>query len=104
MVTNRRAFVLVCGLAPLRALLEAQEATLPSSATLLEQFLFESKLWPNLHHFLYVLARSRNGARDRMRIAVREAPIDLQGFDALPAAERKAWEETIAAYQIHAAP
>jgi hypothetical protein len=91
-------------MAPLGVLLKAQDTTPPSSATLLEQFRFESKLWPNLHHFLYVLARSRNGARDRTRVAVREAPNDLQGFDALPAAERKVWEETIAAYQIHAAP
>src|SRR5713226_877294 len=104
MVTNRRAFVLVCGLAPLRALLEAQETPLPSSATLLKQFLFESKLWPNLHHFLYVLARSRNGARDRMRVAVRDAPLDVAGFDALPIDQRKSWEEAIAAYQGHAAP
>src|SRR5260370_21255611 len=99
MVTNRRVFVFACGLAPLGVLLEAQETTPPSSATLLEQFRFESKLWPNLHHFLYVLARSRNGVRDRTRVAVREAPNDVQGFDALPAADRKTSHESIAPYQ-----
>ena len=74
-----------------------------TEAHLLDQFHFESKLWPNLHHFLYVLARWRNNAPDRFRVAVREAPLDLAGFDALPAAERQVWEEAIAAYQSHAA-
>ena len=59
-----------------------------------QQFQFESKLWPNLHHFLYVLARARNGAPDRNRVAVRNAPLDLEGFDALPADRRKTWGET----------
>src|ERR1035441_5345417 len=58
-----------------------------------QQFQFESKLWPNLHHFLYVLARARNGAPDRNRVAVRNAPLDVEGFDALPADRRKIWED-----------
>ena len=41
----------------------------------------------------------------RQRVAVREAPLDVAGFDDLPpAGPRKAWEEAISAYQIHAAP
>ena len=69
-----------------------------------QQFQFESKLWPNLHHFLYVLARARNGAPDRNRVAVRNAPLDLEGFDALPADRRKIWDEAVEVYRIHAAP
>jgi hypothetical protein len=69
-----------------------------------QQFQFESKLWPNLHHFLYVVARARNGAPDRNRVAVRNAPLDLEGFDALPADRRKIWDDAVEAYRIHAAP
>ncbi len=71
---------------------------------LLQQFQFESKLWPNLHHFLYVLARARNGAPERDRVAVRRAPLDVDGFDSLPADRRKLWADAIEAYRIHAAP
>ena len=72
------------------------------SASLLAQFQFESKLWPNLHHFLYILGRARNSAFDSGRVAVRQAPLDRDGFDALQASRRKAWEEAVAAYQTHA--
>ncbi len=75
-----------------------------TAAQLLDQLHFESKLWPNLHHFLYVLARWRNNAPDRFRVAVREAPLDVAGFDGLPLADRKAWEDAVATYQVHAAP
>lgn len=71
---------------------------------LLQQLQFESKLRPNLHHFLYTLARARNGAPDRDRVAVRRAPLDMDGFDSLPADRRKVWDEAIEAYRIHAAP
>jgi hypothetical protein len=64
--------------------------------------LYHSKLWPNLHHFLYILGRAHNGAFDSSRIAVLQAPPDKEGFDALPALQRKAWEEAVSAYQIHA--
>ncbi len=74
-----------------------------SSARLLSQFQFESKLWPNLHHFLYVLARARNGAPDSSRVAVRQAPKDLEGFDKLTAPQRRAWDDAVAAYQSNAA-
>jgi hypothetical protein len=69
-----------------------------------QQYQFESKLWPNLHHFLYVLARARNGAPDRNRVAVRNAPLDLEGFDALPVDRRKIWDDAVEAYRIHTAP
>lgn len=92
------------GLLILLLSLDSAGAAQPPKPALLEQFRFESKLWPNLHHFLYVLARSRNGAKDRLRVAVRDAPLDVAGFDALPVEQRKAWDEAIAAYQIHAAP
>lgn len=70
----------------------------------LRQFQFESRFWPNLHHFLYVLARARNGAPDRNRAGIRGAPLDTAGFDALPAARRKIWDDAVEAYRVHAAP
>ena len=103
-MTIRGLLIGVCSLGAVGTTLWAQKAAPPSPAALLDQFRFESKLWPNLHHFLYVLARSRTGAADRMRVAVREAPQDTAGFDKLPVAERQAWDEAIAAYQVHAAP
>jgi hypothetical protein len=90
-------------MAPVGLLLIAQEAT-PAAPKLPDQFHFESKPLPNLHGFLYVLARARNGEKDSQRVAVRNAPSDLEGFAALPAAQRKAWDEAIATYQTHAAP
>lgn len=70
-----------------------------TSPPLREQFHFESKEWPNLHAFLYVLARSRNGTRDSHRVAVRNAPLELEGFDTLSAGERKSWNDAVSAYQ-----
>lgn len=82
----------------------AQQLAPKSGADFIRQFRFESKLWPNLHHFLYVLARWRNNTPDRFRVAVRQAPLDVEGFDGLPASDRQAWDEAVAVYQIHAAP
>lgn len=99
-----RAFLLPSFCALLGLLLYAQQIVPPAKPPLVEQFHFESKIWPNLHHFLYVLARARNGARDRNRVAVRNAPLDVAGFDNLPEAQRNAWEDAIAIYQRDAAP
>jgi hypothetical protein len=49
------------------------------------------------------LARARNGAPDRNRVAVRNASLDLEGFDALPADRRKIWDDVVEAYRVHAA-
>jgi hypothetical protein len=103
-MTIRGLLIGAFGLAAIGTTLWPQKAEPATPAALLRQFRFESKLWPNLHHFLYVLARWRNGAADRMRVAVREAPRDTEGFDQLTVEERKAWDEAIAAYQIHVAP
>jgi hypothetical protein len=73
-------------------------------AALLKQFQFESKFWLNLHHFLYILGRARNGASDRGRVAVKEAPLDTAGFDALPEFQRRAWEQAVGIYQVQASP
>jgi hypothetical protein len=99
---NRRSFLDFLLASAVWARLGAQQPATPS-AKLLSQFHFESSLWPNLHHFLYVLARARNGAPDSDRIAVRQAPKDTDGFDALPAPQQHAWEEAVADYQAHAA-
>lgn len=100
----RRRSLLTMPLVSSAWLLRAQPPAPESGAEFLRQFRFESKLWPNLHHFLYVLARWRNNSPDRFRAAVRQAPLDVAGFDGLPGADRQAWDEAIAAYQIHAAP
>ena len=62
------------------------------------QFAFRSGFWNNLHHFLYVLGRDRNGTPDRTREAVINAPRDLDGFAERSEAERAAWDEAIRFY------
>jgi len=42
-----------------------------------DQFAFRSGFWNNLHHFLYVLGRDRNGTPDRTREAVASDNADL---------------------------
>jgi hypothetical protein len=99
---GRRSFLGFC-LSSGRALTLMAEPQQFGSA-LLKQFQFESKLWPNLHHFLYILGRARNGALDSGRIAVKQAPLDTAGFDALPESQRRAWEHAVGIYQVHASP
>jgi hypothetical protein len=61
-------------------------------------FTFHSGFWVNLHHFLYVLGRARNGTPESQRIAVSKAPADLDGFSSLKEQERQTWDEAIAHY------
>jgi hypothetical protein len=61
-------------------------------------FRFRVGFWNNLHSFLYVLGRDRNGAPDRTREAVVNAPKDVEGLSARSEAERAAWESAIAFY------
>lgn len=103
-VTTRRFLLAASGTAFFTALLRAQKPAPAPKLSLRDQFRFESKLWPNLHHFLYVLARSRTKAPDRLRVAVRDAPLDREGFDARPAAMRADWEAAVATYLTDAAP
>lgn len=63
-----------------------------------DQFAFRSGFWNNLHHFLYVLGRDRNGTPDRTRDAVVNAPKDLDGFAARSDAERATWNAAIDFY------
>ena len=63
-----------------------------------DQFAFRTGFWNNLHHFLYVLGRDRNGTPDRTRDAVIRAPKDLDGFAERSDAERAAWDEAIRFY------
>jgi hypothetical protein len=62
-------------------------------------FAFKSEFWTNLHHFLYVLGRARNGAADAKREAVRHVTEDVEGLDALDKAELLAWDAAITHYQ-----
>src|SRR5262249_34853670 len=62
-------------------------------------FTFHSQFWLNLHHFLYVLGRARNGVADAKREAVRRAPEDTEGMDSLDRGELLAWDAAITYYQ-----
>jgi hypothetical protein len=61
-------------------------------------FIFRAGFWSNLHHFLYVLGRARNGEPDSRRDAVARAPQDVEGLAERPEAERYAWEEAVRFY------
>jgi hypothetical protein len=99
---GRRSFLGFCLISARSFELKAQPQQ--PGAALLKQFQFESKLWPNLHHFLYILGRARNGAFDSGRVAVKQAPLDTAGFETLPEPQRRAWEHAIGIYQIQASP
>jgi hypothetical protein len=62
-------------------------------------FTFRASLWMNLHHFLYVLGRQRNGTPDSRRRAVANAPTDAARIESGSAGERVAWERALAYYQ-----
>jgi hypothetical protein len=55
--------------------------------------------WLNLHHFLYVLARAKNGEADSRREAVAAAPGDeARGLATLPVADQRVWHDAVASY------
>ncbi|MEO8430851.1 MAG: hypothetical protein ABI592_05020 [Acidobacteriota bacterium] len=61
-------------------------------------FEFHGGFWMDLHHFLYVAARSRNGERDASRSAVEAAPRELESAGFRPD-ERAAVDEAIETYR-----
>lgn len=63
-------------------------------------FVFHTdEFWLNLHHFLYVLGRAENKARDSAREAVAGAPSDQEsGLQKLTADEQKIWREAVTFY------
>jgi hypothetical protein len=63
-----------------------------------ELFSFRIGIWNNLHHFLYVLGRARNGVPDMRREPVAGAPGDVEGLSARPDAERRAWDDAVRFY------
>lgn len=73
-------------------------ALAPLNSAQSEPFAFRSGFWNNLHHFLYVLGRDRNGSPDRTRDAVISAPRDLEGLADRSDAERTAWNDAIDFY------
>jgi hypothetical protein len=63
-------------------------------------FIFHTdEFWLNLHHFLYVLGRAHNHARDSSRAAVAGAPADAEkGVATLTEADQKIWRDAVASY------
>jgi hypothetical protein len=59
---------------------------------------FRIGFWNNLHHFLYVLGRAKNGAPDAQREAVVKAPAELAALARRPEADRAAWQAAIDFY------
>jgi len=55
--------------------------------------------WLNLHHYLYVLGRARNGVPDAKEPAVASAPDDeKQGLARLTDEEQRAWSSAVDTY------
>jgi hypothetical protein len=63
-----------------------------------DRFVFRIGFWTNLHHFLYVLGRAKNGDPLGQRPPVIGAPKDLEGLSDRSPADRAAWDEAIAFY------
>jgi hypothetical protein len=61
------------------------------------RFVLQDNFWVNLHHFLYVLGRAKNGERDAGREATVAAPGEVAAAG-LTEPERRLWEECVAAY------
>src|SRR5919198_5453810 len=61
-------------------------------------FAFREGFWINLHHFLYVLGRARNGAPDSTRAAVVRAPADVEGLAARSESDRTTWDDAVKFY------
>jgi hypothetical protein len=60
-------------------------------------FAFHSNFWLNLHHFLYITARTEAGL-DAARPVAKIASADTAGFGVLPASEQKEWRAAVAYY------
>ena len=88
--------VLLLTAADRHILAQAGPPTTPSGRLL---FTFHNGFYINLHHFLYVLGRARNGTPDSQRPAVNRAPSDLEGFDKLTDQDRQTWEAAITYYR-----
>jgi len=78
----------------------AVAAQRPNQTPSLPAFQFHSGFWVNLHHFLYLQGRLRQGASQ-----ARTSPTPAQdsytqsgSLDGLTAAEQKAWNASVAAY------
>lgn len=67
-------------------------------------FTFRASLWMNLHHFLYVLGRAKNGTPDSRRRAVSDAPADAKAIENGAATEREIWERAVTYYQKNVSP
>lgn len=83
---------------PVAGLLLAQQGRGQAAGAGSPLFTFRESFWLNLHHFLYVLGRTRNRAPDSMRGAVAGAPEDRAGFEDLPGETRSVWESAISTY------
>lgn len=58
-----------------------------------------NEFWLNLHHFLHVLGRAKNGEPDAARDAVAQAPVDAErALARLDSADRATWDAAVATY------
>jgi len=76
----------------------------PETSAAKPLFIFRSGLWLNLHHFLYVLGRAKNGTSDSRRRAVVDAPADAARLDTAPVKDRELWDRAMAYYQKEVSP
>src|SRR5437763_5046294 len=79
------------------------------TATRKPLFTFHNGFWTNMHHFLYVLGRARNGTADSQRSAVMHAPEGLEDFDALNKRDQTLGKRAAPVYRLvwwdrHSAP
>ncbi len=92
------------GIALLAAGLASAQSGPPETSAGKPLFTFRSGLWLNLHHFLYVLGRAKNGTPDSRRRAVADAPADATRLESAPAKDREVWDRAVAYYQKEVSP
>jgi len=75
----------------------ARDST-PKPAAARQLFEFHSDFWVNLHHFLYITARARQGL-DVTRASTTRALADTEGFSKLTSSEQTEWQTAVAYYE-----
>ena len=79
------------------AMCPAQQPGTSPSPVVTQWFAFHNNQWVNLHHFLYVTARAREGL-DATRASVVRALADTAGFGQLSVEQKAAWANALDYY------